>query len=429
MRITRRTFVVGAGAGALAVLLASCRGADPAPSPSPTASATPSPTPSPTESPAVPEPSAFVRSRWSTDPFALGARSAVLAGGVSGARATLAEPIDDRLFFAGEAYDEDAPGTVAGALQSGYDAAQAVSGAGSVGERFAVIGAGAAGAAAGQRLAAWGFDVTVIEARDRPGGRIASEPGDEWGVTPQLGPWILGAGDASLSAQLPAYDVEVVGLAGDDLLGSLRESAAQAADGATLAETVDQALPAFAALTGADPQTVSAQSLPAWPVAPYEAVTGDLTALAGQLLDGVDVTYSTSVTAIFADDRGVSLRFASGESLSFDRVVVTLPVGVLQKGSVEFDPPLSDDRQSALDALDAGAIEYAWLRYDEPIWDDGATFRQSPEGPIRLWVDLREATGEPILVGVAGADDAREFAAMSDDDARAAALASLAAVA
>jgi monoamine oxidase len=61
---------------------------------------------------------------WQQDPFARGAYSYVLVGG-SGARAELARPIEDTLFFAGEATDADGEaGTVTGALQSGARAAR-----------------------------------------------------------------------------------------------------------------------------------------------------------------------------------------------------------------------------------------------------------------------------------------------------------------
>jgi monoamine oxidase len=61
---------------------------------------------------------------WQQDPFARGAYSYVAVGG-HGARRTLAEPLDDTLFFAGEAADyEGEHGTVAGALASGARAAR-----------------------------------------------------------------------------------------------------------------------------------------------------------------------------------------------------------------------------------------------------------------------------------------------------------------
>lgn len=61
---------------------------------------------------------------WQRDPFARGSYSYVAVGG-HGARRALAEPLQDTLFFAGEAADfEGEHGTVAGALQSGTRAAR-----------------------------------------------------------------------------------------------------------------------------------------------------------------------------------------------------------------------------------------------------------------------------------------------------------------
>ena len=67
---------------------------------------------------------------WQQDPYARGAYSHALVGG-NGARQALAAPLDDTLFFAGEATDfEGEHGTVAGALQSGARAAREVIGGG-----------------------------------------------------------------------------------------------------------------------------------------------------------------------------------------------------------------------------------------------------------------------------------------------------------
>jgi monoamine oxidase len=63
---------------------------------------------------------------WQADPFARGAYSWVKVGGVNAA-AELARPLEFTLFFAGEATDSNGHnGTVNGALESGYRAAQEV---------------------------------------------------------------------------------------------------------------------------------------------------------------------------------------------------------------------------------------------------------------------------------------------------------------
>jgi monoamine oxidase len=60
---------------------------------------------------------------WMHDPCSRGGYSYVLVGGM-GAREELAAPLDDTVFFAGEATDSEEPGTVAAALRSGQRAAR-----------------------------------------------------------------------------------------------------------------------------------------------------------------------------------------------------------------------------------------------------------------------------------------------------------------
>lgn len=61
---------------------------------------------------------------WAKEPWVLGSMSAA-APGAQGARSTLAEPVRDRVFFAGEATHETLWGTVGGAWEAGERAADA----------------------------------------------------------------------------------------------------------------------------------------------------------------------------------------------------------------------------------------------------------------------------------------------------------------
>jgi monoamine oxidase len=73
----------------------------------------------------IDEPRAYLMHDWQADPFARGAYSYVRVGG-TGAREKLAEPLEETLFFAGEATDTEQSGTVGGALASGLRAAREV---------------------------------------------------------------------------------------------------------------------------------------------------------------------------------------------------------------------------------------------------------------------------------------------------------------
>ncbi|MFO0660279.1 MAG: FAD-dependent oxidoreductase [Polyangiaceae bacterium] len=74
----------------------------------------------------IPEPTDYLISRWSQDPFAFGSYSYMAIGASPKDRAALAESVNDVLFFAGEATEEDYPGTVHGALLSGRRAADEI---------------------------------------------------------------------------------------------------------------------------------------------------------------------------------------------------------------------------------------------------------------------------------------------------------------
>jgi monoamine oxidase len=68
---------------------------------------------------------AFATTAWGSDPDILGGYSCALAGQAH-LRPLLAEPLEDRLFFAGEACSLHAYGTAHGAAETGIDAAEAV---------------------------------------------------------------------------------------------------------------------------------------------------------------------------------------------------------------------------------------------------------------------------------------------------------------
>ncbi len=446
------------------MLLASCT---PEPAPTPTPDRTP--TPKPTG--ATITPAAFARSAWSNDPYSLGAASFTPVGTQPSAREALAAPIEDRLFLAGEATDVDAPGTMAAALRSGERVAQDVLRLADDGERIAVIGAGLAGAAAASRLSAAGAEVTVFEARDRIGGRVHSLVDDAaWPVPAQLGGWLLGPQDDELMQQIDALDIRTAVLSGslwrstDGEVAPVSDETVQGAitaaqqlpadtslDEALVAAGADPEEPALAALlatlaawSGSDAADTSTWFPPPLPPAERTAPLGDLVAVVERLLDDVKLNLSSQVSRVAYDDAGVSLGIATGESLSFDRVVITVPLGVLKSKGLEFAPALPFSHRGAIDELGMGAIETVWLRFDEPIFapeiqpdtEDSEADAETAapamwhvvdgEAMIRTWLSLSLATGESIVVGLVGGEAALAFAQLDDEKVLEEAIASLA---
>ncbi|WP_368874983.1 FAD-dependent oxidoreductase, partial [Microbacterium sp. GbtcB4] len=71
--------------------------------------------------------------------------------------------------------------------------------------------------------------------------------------------------------------------------------------------------------------------------------------------------HSSPVTRLAWVDTGVSVRLGTGEALSFDRVLLSVPLGVLQEQALEFDPPLPFVNRGAVSPLGMGAIRSVWL--------------------------------------------------------------------
>lgn len=453
MSFSRRTFLLGAGSGLSLLVLTACTDSPPAP--------TSSPVP---EVPLIPKPSNVLRSNWGNDPYSRGATSYLRVGGLPQARETLRESLLDRVFLAGEAMSDD-PGTVRGAIDSGKAAARQVLDVSADGDRIAIVGAGAAGAEAARLLSIGGADVVVIEARDRTGGRIDSRTTPS-GSTVELGAWrFTRESDDELINVLSRAGVEVLPLEGgtahvdedasvtelpaDDpqrtevlaaltaALESAREqprdlsveAAAQQIDIPAESEVLLQQLLAdLAVMTGA-----AASDSTTWFLTPAfgEALVvpeSPLVALIDNALDGIEPALSSVVTAVFYDEDSVSLRLGTGESFSVDRVILTVPLGVLQEQAIEFDPPLPLLHRSALDQLAVGHVEIVALEFESPFWDTEAAvwYLDGDDEGIRLWVNLLPITGENVLLGVVGGEEAVALSKLDDGDMLAMARRSLA---
>lgn len=489
--MARRTFLAASLSGIGAVVLSSCTWGQPEPTETPTASPTPSPTPTPT--PAVPDgvplPTAMRRSSWSTDPFARGAFSFDGVGTTPELRAWLAEPVEDRLWIAGEACSPDAPGTITGARDSGLAAAEQLARVAEPGERIAVIGAGMAGLTAAVHLVDEGFEVVVVEARGRVGGRVWSVDVDGFDRPVELGP-VLVPDDEPLTEALGAASVDTLDFdgvveartadgvvvaipsTGDDAVATARTWAETAPRDVSLATALVESgavpLPAVPGddgvspaawlahtissgvepATGAGSSRVSARSAPTTAFPPgSRLVTGRLTDLLDDLADQVDIAVSSVVTRIAYNDARVSLRLDSGESLTVERAIVTVPLGVLKSDTLRFSPALPFRHQRAIAVLETGAVDVVWLRFEEAFWREGAggaddagdassvvPAASAPDvltvvgepSAVAAWLDIGRETGEPILVGVIAATRAPRLEALDDQEFLEAILAGLA---
>jgi monoamine oxidase len=466
MTWTRRDLLhlLAAAPGALA--LASCRAESPPPSPSSAADPdVDEPTASLSEAATggrVPEPLAMVRTSWSTDPWARGSYSFLPVGADPALRVDLARPIDGRLFFAGEATSSSAPATVHGALESGRRVATEVDDAAEPGDVVAVLGAGMAGLAAAQALRGAGYTVTVFEARDRIGGRVATVRSDAWPIPVELGAsWVHDIGASDLAEQLDGLGVDAAAFDYDDAStlfaggltqASLDEAADAIATAIGWADDAEADLSIAAAVTasGAEVDLLAfshvdevelasefgenADELSAWWGTAEGSEGDDLLVLGGyggladHLADGLDVRLGTAVLEVSWGADGADFTLADGAPFSCDRVVVTVPLAVLAADDITFDPPLPDTHRAAIDTMGTGLLDKVWFVFPEQFWSNDSlmwTRVDEPGTPFREWFNLAPLTGEPVLLALHGGRTARAWAERSDDELRAAGLAAL----
>jgi monoamine oxidase len=455
MDTSRRSFLLGAASGFTMLVLTAC-----------TDQQQPRPTPTPTGDLPVPAPIASLRTSWGADPFSRGSSSFLAVGSSPAQRQLLAEPLLNRVFFAGEATSTEFPNSVRGAAESGSRTADRIAVLADAGERVIVIGAGIAGATAARRLADAGHQVQVIEARDRTGGRIRTAQSDDWPVPLQLGAWrvpedspvreqltLHGIRTALLEEAPPATttDGEQVDLTvGARAVADAVEAAAQAPSDISLGGALVESgaarsddWPVVDAYLASRIETVlggAAANLSSWYALDELAedggsrfVLGDFQSLIDDALEGIDVALDTPVTDISYDNEGVSLRLATGESVSADRVIVTVPLGVLKGAGIAFEPPLPFERRAAIAEIGVGVQDTVWLLWEEPFWLGGTGPAGNPQLwttvgddlPIHTWINLAPVTGRPLLVGLVAGEAAEALAELDDEAVVAAARRSL----
>ncbi|MGI3186639.1 FAD-dependent oxidoreductase [Nioella aestuarii] len=356
----------------------------------------------------------YLRTNWSRDRFSYGSYSYTPRGVYRAANRTLAEPVAARIFFAGEAANPEYSSTVHAAYESAEHAVAALEEEDH--EDIAVVGAGISGLRTAQWLADEGYDVTAYEARDRIGGRLWTDR--SLGVPLDMGAsWIHGLEGNPL--------VDLADEAGVELIETGDDSVVRMRDGALLApeEVPDWLEEVISVQHNAGAQRAEINLAAFLAPGDYggpEAVLREgydllLPELAGEyaLLTGHDLRRVTL-------DGDVRLGFADGTEARHDAVVLTVPLGVLQQGVISFVPPLPQRKREAIGALGMGLLDKLYLRFDAPFWEGDPSWIVTadtglPRGQFNQWLNLADVFGEPILMGINGADAARDLAGLEDE--------------
>ncbi|MFN8025037.1 MAG: NAD(P)/FAD-dependent oxidoreductase [Acidimicrobiia bacterium] len=135
------------------------------------------------------------------------------------------------------------------------------------------------------------------------------------------------------------------------------------------------------------------------------------------LARGLNVQLRTIVERIDWDDEGVTVGTGNG-TVTGDHVVVTLPLGVLQGGSVQFGTPLPAKKRVAIDRLGMGVFDKCYLQFPDVFWPDTDWMTYVPDvahaGQWVEWLNVARPTGAPVLLGFNPAAFGREIENWSD---------------
>lgn len=304
----------------------------------------------------------------------------------------------------------------------------------------AIVGAGAAGLAAGKRLQMAGVSFRVLEARARSGGRawtdtetfpgIAFDRGCHWLHSASINPLRAEAdrlgvryrkqfswGERRIfrhGAWLSDTERDAYGKAFEEAYGAMYALGDAGRDVAVVEALrpdqpfLDEIRHVYTLISSAELEDVSAVDASRyndteenWPV---ESGYG---ALVQKVAAGVPVALATPVTSIDWLGKYVTVRTNKGD-LHAKAVIVTASTNVLAGGGIRFDPALPGDVAAALESVPIGCAEKVALVFDGPVEDvpDNSFMTISIPGEASLNFYLKPF-GQPIAHASLGGNSGR----------------------
>ena len=360
-------------------------------------------------------PIGYLRTNWSQDQFSFGSYSYIAKGARRSDYRTLSRPIDNRIFFAGEATHPKRNSTVHAAYESGEIAAKSI--LKTPASRIGIIGAGASGLSAAYHLAQAGYDVTVIEARSRIGGRVWTD--NSLGIPLDLGAsWIHGIRGNPLTELADQLDIKR--LQTDD------SYVVRGRDGRLIRDrdAPDWLSEVTEIQHSAGADRVQLNYTAYWNDSDYAGhdviFPGGYAQMLAGLQDDLQIHLATPITDVTIAPTGVTLSAKGSQTeFVFDAVVVTVPLGVLKQNSIRFSPPLPEKKRSAIERLGMGVLDKVYLQFSDVFWDAETTWIATPEndlprGQFNQWLNLAKYIDQPVIMAFNGGPPALDLAALTD---------------
>ncbi len=313
-----------------------------------------------------------------------------------------------------------------------------------------VVGAGASGLAAARILMAKDLSVAVVEANDRIGGRAWTES-ETFGVPFDHGcSWVQTTKVDMFLEAARSYGFEVLQHdgAGETLYVGDREAteaeygqywrayaglegaigAAARRGGDVAASTVIPEMP-FAGTAeswmtmGMSVDFDNLSTADWWSgavAAPRYIVKEGFGALVARLGADVPVMLSTSVSKIAHTDDGITVTTSAGD-IRATACIVTVSTGVLNAGTIAFDPVLPDAKQQAITDLPMGLLAKVALQFDDTRFgfrpNEWLSYRVPEETPGKASFFLTWPFGQNLMIGFVGGDFAWQLTQAGTDAA------------
>lgn len=135
------------------------------------------------------------------------------------------------------------------------------------------------------------------------------------------------------------------------------------------------------------------------------------------LAQGLNIKLNHTVEVITSNSQGVNVITNQG-NFQADKVIVTLPLGVLQKNIVKFSPPLPKKKLEAINQLGMGVLNKLYLLFPKRFWQNNYDWIgkiSEKKGQWSEWVNLESALKKPILLGFNAGKFGKEIESWSDE--------------